>query len=230
MRALVISCLLIVTCFYSTVGQNEQIQISKPGVWHEWQVKINPVLTWYGLFQKGDQFRLNRVSILITDVHDPDVDGPDERTGKLIGVVGSKKPILLVAGDLNLKEGPIEGQSHGYQLMAPQRSIWFYFGDEQYEINSFGRSSGPNDDIEETYEDYGIRLIGPHGEQVILDEHYFYGSGPGLVWTGDLDRDGQVDLLVDCICEDRSTNLALFLSSKAEAGDLVKMAAIWRDE
>jgi len=53
---------------------------------------------------------------------------------------------------------------------------------------------------------------------------------PSLVWAGDLDRDGQIDLLLDVETgEAAGSTYQLWLSTMAKPGDLVGLAATLRD-
>ena len=53
---------------------------------------------------------------------------------------------------------------------------------------------------------------------------------PSLIWAGDLDRDGQVDLLLDVETgEAAGSTYQLWLSTMAKPGDLVGLAATLRD-
>jgi len=71
-------------------------------------------------------------------------------------------------------------------------------------------------DTEAESTNYGIQLVFEDKRQTILKNHNFFGNGPSLVWSGDIDRDDKIDLLLDCICEETSANMILYLSSLAE--------------
>jgi hypothetical protein len=49
---------------------------------------------------------------------------------------------------------------------------------------------------------------------------------PALLWAGDLDRDGKVDLLMDVSGHYSSMELRLYLSSRATPGELVREVAL----
>ena len=51
-------------------------------------------------------------------------------------------------------------------------------------------------------------------------------ESPRLVWAGDMDRDGKVDLLLETP-HDSTTSTGLFLSSLAEPGKLVKLVGLF---
>lgn len=48
-----------------------------------------------------------------------------------------------------------------------------------------------------------------------------------LRWAGDLDRDGQLDLIYNLAGHYTETRLALYLSSAAKPGELVGLVARW---
>lgn len=51
---------------------------------------------------------------------------------------------------------------------------------------------------------------------------------PYLVWAGDIDRDGKIDLIYDLSDHYIKTHLALFLSSATKDGELVGLVAEWK--
>ncbi|MEO9804911.1 MAG: hypothetical protein ABJF04_16765 [Reichenbachiella sp.] len=218
----------------SSFGQKrpDEIQIAKVGKWPDFGVELNPYQTWYGLFQESEGvFSLKKTKLKIKEIYDHSSDGPKEKTEIQISVNTKDYPILLVTGLEEFEEGEVVGKNHYNTLLAPDRLLDIIYPWGDYTLNSFGSPEYPvGEDTEQQYFGYGIVLIHNHKRQIILEDHYFYGSGPGLVWSGDLDRDGKLDLIIDCICEDTWTNMALFLSSKAGENELVKLVAIWKWE
>lgn len=53
------------------------------------------------------------------------------------------------------------------------------------------------------------------------------GAGPGLVWAGDLDKDGQVDLYMNLARHYAQVKHGLFLSSAAKDGEIVGQVTTW---
>ncbi len=49
--------------------------------------------------------------------------------------------------------------------------------------------------------------------------------GPSLIWAGDLDRDGKLDFLLDATTHYNVSEPTLFLSSPAQAGEIVRPVA-----
>ena len=53
-------------------------------------------------------------------------------------------------------------------------------------------------------------------------------SAVGILWAGDLDRDGQPDLIMSLSDHYNVMETALLLSSKADKGELIKLVATFR--
>lgn len=71
-------------------------------------------------------------------------------------------------------------------------------------------------------ESNGLKQVIKQTNQTISDEKYIVGS---LLWAGDLDGDGKLDLYFDRYNEAGATATELHLSSSAKSGELVKLVA-----
>ena len=225
-----IAVMLLITSFRQV--EPHAVQIAKIGKWQDLGAEINPYQSWYGLFQESEEtFSLKKVKLKVKEIYDHSAEGPKERTEIQIGIKGNSYPIFLIAGVEDLETGNIEGRNHYNTILAPDRLLEIIYPWGDYSLDSFSAANRMvGEDTEPEFSGYGIKLIHKNTQQLLLEDHYFYGNGPGLVWSGDLDRDGKLDLLIDCICEGPSTNMALFLSSKADKNELVKLVAIWKWE
>jgi len=66
-------------------------------------------------------------------------------------------------------------------------------------------------------------------EQVLREAPAYDQDGPPLLlWAGDLDKDGKLDLLMDITNHYNISETALFLSSLARSGELVGKAGTFR--
>ncbi len=74
--------------------------------------------------------------------------------------------------------------------------------------------------------DYELRLYrrdsggGFRSQRVVFLEHVSLDGRPELLWSGDLDRDGQPDFLFDLTHHYNISHLALFLSSQANEDEI----------
>lgn len=223
--------LLFLVCPFFVMAQcmqESEVQIVKTGTWRGSHVDIDVSLDWYGLFSQQDGLKLEKVTVKVEEVSDPYVKALGEKVAKKVSIERPEKPIFLVAGKRFLKPGRVTGKHYAYNVLVPEQNVDILFkGEEKYQLSPYG-SDFPNlSDNENATDQYGIWLRGGGKEQLIVEDKYFFGTGPRLVWSGDLDGDDRLDLLLDCICEDKASNMALFLSSIAEESELLGMAAVW---
>jgi hypothetical protein len=75
--------------------------------------------------------------------------------------------------------------------------------------------------------DYRLTLVGPgkQSQDLPVPVRFAEDGVPALVWAGDLDGDGRLDLYMDLTDHYNVTNYVLFLSSRAVTGELVKQVA-----
>ncbi|MBM4267876.1 MAG: hypothetical protein FJ144_14900 [Deltaproteobacteria bacterium] len=66
-----------------------------------------------------------------------------------------------------------------------------------------------------------IAAIGDGQQQLAKLDGCCNDTWPGIVWAGDLDRDGKIDLLLNLSIHYAAGNLVLFLSSAAKPGELL---------
>ena len=223
------SLLLVCPLFIMALcAQESKVQIIKTGTWRGSHVNIDVSLDWYGLFSHDNGLQLEKVKVKVEEVSDPYVEALGEKVAKKVSIESAAKPIFLVAGNKFLKPGPVVGQYYSYNVLVPEQNVDILFRDkEKYQLSPYG-SEFPNfSDNENATDQYGIWLRGEGKEQLIVEDKYFFGTGPRLVWSGDLDGDDRLDLLLDCICEDQASNMALYLSSLAKENELLSMAAVW---
>lgn len=116
--------------------------------------------------------------------------------------------------DDNEKEGRLET---GYS-----RSIRLFGSDYKLRVSNGQRRSGDR---------VGVLVLSVNGvDSVIHVGPYWPDSGPALgdlIWAGDIDGDKKLDLLVNHSSSEEGAGSSLFLSSQAERGQLVKLAAVF---
>ncbi|MCD4775028.1 MAG: hypothetical protein K8S15_03135 [Candidatus Aegiribacteria sp.] len=184
---------------------------------HDWVEYEDP---WYGLFETDSVFELRMVELeLIPGT--PPLEEWERPAGLRVEIPDeTEEPLIIVSSsEMEFVVGAVPAAFHGYQLLNPDTSII---------LNAPG--------IQEarlfTTED-GLFLHNSEIRQHITD------TCPGdeyssifiaIVWAGDLDRDGKIDLIIDDVNDSYYYyNYKLFLSSEAEAGSIVKMVASFCD-
>jgi hypothetical protein len=218
----------------------EPIQILRTGLWHGDEVEAESGPDWWGIFPAGEGFTLQSAPVTITREVDEIVDiGPDEKTGKRVTVPEEAEPVLLIRGLKNPEQGLLTPlmQAPQYSFLYPGQTQPLSLGPADkvpfFELAALG-ATVENEQTAEPFVDH-YRLTISEGNypvkrrQTLVEMDRVYEEGkPRLVWAGDIDRDGAVDLLIDQTDHYNVTHLVLFLSSAAKEGEILGRVAEWR--
>lgn len=177
--------------------------------------------TWLGLFKEKDKYNLRSVKIKVRPGFDGVSDEPGEMTGKDVIVKGKRQPLFLVKNADMLREGEI-------------KTVFFAesFDDAINLYNGFVAEYKLNN------KKYTLRVEGGTNSSTLILEsennkqilYFVDGMGDAtwnLLWVGDLDKDGKLDLYADMPVFYNFSQKRLFLSSQAEDGKLVKQVALF---
>lgn len=196
---------------------------------------------WWGIFPEGEGYTFQPVRVRVEAVIL--ADGDTRETATQITVPGKIWDLPLIRGLMSSVAGPLKSlkPAKKWGFLAPGDTIELRMGDDDADGNmkivASGKASiadpGPNDTT--TISAYSLRLIKRSGKQqnaqllVALPEFWRFtnDTGPALLWAGDLDRDGKLDLLYDLRSCYMYNEIALFLSSAAKEGELVGLVARW---
>lgn len=229
---------LFFAAFATASASTEPIQILRTGLWHGNEVSAESSSEWWGIFPDGEGFTLQHAPITVSPAFDAMTDKTGEMTGKKVSIAQKRRPVVLIRGLSNPTPGPLDS------VKALDRRSFLYPGETQ------PISLAPKNHLEQTYiAALGIVDHAPKSTYVIFREyrllmvkgfmndsvHQILGTfsgvsgdvGPGLVWAGDIDRDGRVDLLYNLLTNGFGERLGLFLSSAAKEGELVGLVAEW---
>lgn len=196
------------------------------GEFHGEEVSAETGEQWLGLHVSEKGSLLIDHTISVENVHDALIDEGDRKTGKKVSIDLPIDPIFLVNSDWVLQSGPVktvfDGDGEPLQSITPRK---LKVDASEYEIKVIG------DEGEKCWPD-GL----PKNAQLVLtrgsSSQVLYalqgcGNDPGwsLVWAGDLDKDGQLDLYVTVNQHYNVIERKLFLSSQADEGELVSEVA-----
>ncbi len=198
---------------------------------------------WWGIFPEGEGYTFQPVRVRVEAVVDPLADGDTRKTATEITVPGNVQDIPLIRGLMSAASGPLKSlkPEKKWGFLPPGDSIELPMArDDAVDAmkiiasgNETIKKAGPSEVSVMT--GYELRLVQGSGKEqqsqllVALPEfsRFSYEEGPSLLWAGDLDRDGKLDLLYNLSSFYIDTELALFLSSAAKNGELVGLAARW---
>jgi hypothetical protein len=185
-----------------------------------WGDLVEPEDTWFGLFEEDSGYELRMVEIELTP-GEPPMDEWERPGGTEILLPNEpERPLILVSSsEMSFTDGSVPTAFHQYRQLPPDTSIILDAAGVQ-ETRLFTTEEG--------------LFLSDNGVCQCITDTY-PGVGPsaifiGLVWAGDLDRDGMIDLIIDDVDDDyTSYRWKLYLSSEAEPGSIVRMVASFYD-
>lgn len=203
------------------------VSLLLPGSFHGDEVKAASGERWLGLVQTGNRFQWRPVRLKVTAVNDPIIDDPESnsQTGKQVSVSGLS-PVMLVRGLAGLPQQRLAQAAMAERPVGglDASEISFEVGASRYRL-----SIPPI--IEEYHPDRAseVRLSAGTRSQVL----YRWPNGrpdsaANVVWAGDLDGDGKLDLLMELSDHYNVIESTLFLSSRSGPGELVRQVAVFR--
>ncbi len=187
--------------------------------------------TWLGLFGETSGFYLRNIKIKIRPDRRENYGYEDSLSIKL-----SRKgePVFLLKNVGKLREGEVEtlyrrpsydeAERLGIELKSMQIGFAqeFRLGEKIYTLQVKAGLTKSN-------EKRSVLVLKTGNKSQIIYYNSFYEAGDNignLLWVGDLDRDGKLDLYLDFYgFEKGGFGSGLFLSSEAEKGKLVKEVA-----
>lgn len=186
------------------------------------EIAAEPHEDWLGLYATKEGYSLMSSVIDIDAFYDPAIGDDEDVTGATrVSVRGRAAPLFLVTGLDSLKTGMVKTLFAGRLPLSSGSSLEFTLDEESaYSITAFGGLVSNTGGA-----DHRVELVKGNRSQVIRSFGMANAAARYLLWAGDLDRDGELDLLINSICDYSASRQVLFLSSLAEDGDLLKMAA-----
>ena len=176
---------------------------------HGDQIKAKSGETWLGLFKENDNYFLRPAKIKISRAQDE----------KNVSVAGKNKPIFLLKNANMLHEGKIKTLFHNSSdenLTSLENGFVaeYQLNDKKYTLRVEGGANSSK-----------LILETENAGQLLYSVDKMGDATWNLVWVGDLDGDGKLDLYADLTDFYNFSERRLFLSSQAEKGKLVRQIA-----
>ena len=208
-------------------SSNSEIEILYVGDYKKGELDIEMMKKqWLGLYESNKNCYIKKVEIKVEDL-EPDVQYDWEYR---ISVAENKNCIVLISG-LSLNDRNIHHFTDN-DILRENKDFTFEFGPYHTFLSSSLHNSEKIGEIE--IKNYSINLNyktdKQHQEQELFIfpcyDHRLYIN---LLWAGDLDNDSKTDFLIQ-ISSPYNNEIGfatgLFLSSKANMNELVKLVAI----
>jgi len=214
--------------------------IQPPGQFHGDETVALDGEAWLALRVDMDEALLVPATVHVTRVEDPLHDAPGERSGRAVSSAPADDAIRMFLRGPALVAGLVEqarvDMTDGDGRHRFERAL--AFRDSRYRLRSECTPRGGTPVAGQWQFDCRIvlRETGSRHEQVLVrmdgyatgpGEHAWLGddAAPELLFAGDLDRDGELDLLFDTTDHYNVARPALFLSSHAGPGELLREVA-----
>ncbi len=203
-------------------------KILKTGVYDKASIGNIDNLKWFGLFKLDSDFVLEPVELKAELCPLPYSSQPDDTNGLSITVTNHTAPLFLIGCSGNLDSGAVTTYFAGDTFI--NAGVLVFLGMDC--LTALGQVTDegmrhPSDILTLDYQ--AILIIYPYSRnnrQILVSHDRTAGEDtPSLLWAGDLDRDGKIDLLLDVSNHYAGRHYVLYLSSEADAGELVKPVA-----
>lgn len=218
--------ILLISIFERSVFTQKrvsQISMIETGEFHGDEITAKSGERWLGLFPTPDGFALLFTTLIVEAAHDPIVDEkPKVKTGKKVSVSRTRKPVFLLNDASLLRRGAVNAVLTDEKYLGNGGFVDLSMGGKKYHLKVVSADPTP------------ANILMPNSKLVFSSEGMsqiiFSVEEPddgswSLLWAGDLDGDGKLDLYMDLHNKYNSSQRRLFLSSHASRGNLVKEVA-----
>jgi hypothetical protein len=230
-RSSILVVLFVMACLADlAVGQVARLPkvqvLETGGVFHGDEVKARNGERWLGLYVTKSGSQLVESILTVRRAVDEIVDEvPGQMTGKTVSVNRSTEPVFLLKGAHGLQPRSVTtifwvtGETH-YSL-AEHQSVKLRLGKLEYQLKLVGER--PSDAAGVLPPKPRLLLsLGKTTQTLRKLSHDNEDGGWELIWAGDLDGDGRLDLYANLPYHYNVSQRKLFLSSHAQPGQLVR--------
>jgi len=188
------------------------IQSAQHGDYHGDEAPARPGSGWLALVRVQSQWHLLATSVSAERVFDPVLDADGETTGLRIGSTHADAIALLRLPSLKPGMIAVSNLDDARTPLAEAAPLAISFAGDEYVVEVTGDEVSLRKSLVRTRLD-ALTVGGPRSE-----------DSANVLWAGDLDGDGALDLLVNAFGSNRS-GTCLYLSGAATPGALVGLVA-----
>lgn len=200
--------------------------VLQPGVFHDGEVPPDAAQRrWLGLFRRTGGYYLAPAAVRTARVQDVIMDEEGQRTGWEVTLPRATDTCLvLLTGPGKLAAGPVDSAAAGTGALMPGQPVRLGLGGVRYTLSA--RCQYAADSTVRNYKLYLTCADRPGKEQLLAAAPLLDDATMTLVWAGDLDHDGRLDLILDTTSHYNASRLSVYLSGAARGAELVKFVGL----
>ncbi len=184
---------------------------------------------WFGLFKKNTRFYITETKLKLKRVHDGIVDANEsEKTGWEIQTENKDAAIILIERLNFLTARNVQQAILSKDQIFPGDTIQISYLGIDYKIFATGDKKKVQEDSELfTILDYKLYITaiinGKNQKSLLVAQPDFDDQMINLIFAGDIDGDGILDLIIDTSRHYNVTSPTLYLSKPANDKEVVKL-------
>jgi hypothetical protein len=191
---------------------------------------VNPASSltdkWVDLYEDNGEYYLAKADFKIEK-------GFDECSGDSLQSIIPKNKTIIFMDNPVLKAGKIKSLKINKHKIWPKEKVTYIFNGVNYVLRAEGKvmsedkvESENDDEVFKNVSNYKLYLTtGNTAEKLLLAEDSFHDTFVELLFAGDIDGDGKLDLVFSASRDYEEERVILFLSSKAKNDDAMKKVA-----
>ncbi len=199
------------------------------GVFHEDEVWPNAEkVKWFGIFKNATSYYTAETVLKTKRVKDQMVDeNTNKKTGWEVSTTNKDSCLFLVESLPILSGRSYQSSSLSTNQILPGNVVKFKYLGIDYELMATGDKK-PNQNDPNTFEISNYKLYlsatikGQLHKSLLSAQQFFDGTMITIIFSGDIDGDGIVDLIIDNSNKYSSNIPTLYLSKSATNGEVVK--------
>lgn len=193
---------------------------------------------WFGIFKDRDKYYITPTTVKIDRAFDPiaddNEDDPSGWTGWEVSTVNIDDALILISGDTRLPEGEIDYDPMLWGIVVGVGGdMEFEFKNIVYKLFATGDEAPYDSNPGETvYKNYRLFIQAKIGDkvktQMLAATPYFDDASFEIMFVGDIDNDGIMDLIIDTHNHYNVYRPTVYLSSFADEEEIMKPVAMHR--